>query len=866
MTSRKIMVLRSDRLGDLVLCSGYLARLVESFPDTRLDLWLAPETVVCEQILDPGLRVRALPFDRYMKCSDEVLRFWLQVIEAEGYQELIIPQFTLGYPEIVALTYASVGRRGGFRNSELGVSPGWMYLRLGAPRRSEEQWITDGPHVDPFCHEVEKYVALAAAQGLATDGLAPRLQVPQAPARQPSPPIIWPGCGEEGRRWPAANFAETAARLGWNSVEVGAAPAEEPIAAELQDKLCRRGIHTQVHICQPSELAETCAWLARHEVVLTNDTGIAHVGAALGCSVVAVSGAQHQGRFSVYGPRARTVFADVPCRQCKGCCIFDEAPQPCVAEIDVGAVVEAVRDRSDGARSIYVPISAAWRVPELFSRLTAARRRLELAGREARIEFSQALEAARRNARDAEAEITRVRAYLENAELQRTKWEALCHEAEAHRDERARLSEEAEAQRDYWQRLCNEAELQRDQWQQLCNEAEQQRDQWQRLCNEAEQQREHWRSSYEQMEGLFQQARGRAQNAEALVDRFYRHFPWARATEEAPLPKISIVTPSFQQRRYIEETIQSVLDQRYPNFEHIIVDAGSTDGTVDVLKSYPHLRWISEPDRGQAHAINKGLLISSGDIVAYLNSDDVYRPGAFHAVAEGFREHPEAGLLVGNCDYINESSAVIGHMKAKYEKIEDLIRYWGWDKWYCIPQQAVFMRRELLAEIGLFDVSFHMVLDYDMWLRAAQATNFHLCGKTLAAFRLATNTKTTARTHEMYYEELEASRRRWKLLPLSRRIAVSVEAHRHLANKLLDVAEHYAFEDLNPKVRGALLAGSARHWPALALSPRFVGTGFQLLTGRFPRVRGGVRYAHRKYLGLKWRWRQLRETDGQAAG
>jgi len=101
-------------------------------------------------------------------------------------------------------------------------------------------------------------------------------------------------------------------------------------------------------------------------------------------------------------------------------------------------------------------------------------------------------------------------------------------------------------------------------------------------------------------------------------------------------PKITIVTPSFNQGNFIDENIQSVLTQNYPNFEHIIIDGGSIDGTVDILKKYSHLKWVSEPDRGQASALNKGFRMATGDVIGWLNSDDSYLPGTFEVVARAF--------------------------------------------------------------------------------------------------------------------------------------------------------------------------------------------------------------------------------------
>jgi glycosyltransferase involved in cell wall biosynthesis len=320
-------------------------------------------------------------------------------------------------------------------------------------------------------------------------------------------------------------------------------------------------------------------------------------------------------------------------------------------------------------------------------------------------------------------------------------------------------------------------------------------------------------------------------------------------------PRISVITPSFQKGRYIRETIESVLQQNDGNFEHIVVDAGSTDETLGVLRQYPHIRWVSEPDRGQAHAINKGLLMSTGQIVSYLNADDVYRPNAFAQVRQFFESTPEARIVVGNCDYIDDQSNIQGHLKAKYEKFEDLIRYWGWDRWYCIPQQSTFWRRDLLTEVGLFDISLHMVMDYDMWLRAAELTPIHVLDQTLAGFRITPDTKTGSSTHLMYYEEYRTSKKYWGRLPPGRRIRVAVEARHHLAMKLLDIAEHSSLNDMRRQVMTSLIKSSISYWPVATVYPRLLCTAAETLAGESP-VREAIKRVHRKYLGLRWRLQQ----------
>ena len=191
-------------------------------------------------------------------------------------------------------------------------------------------------------------------------------------------------------------------------------------------------------------------------------------------------------------------------------------------------------------------------------------------------------------------------------------------------------------------------------------------------------------------------------------------------------PLISIVTLSFNQGGSIEQTSRSVLEQGYPRFEHLVMDGGSTDQTVSILQQYPHLDWVSEPDRGQTHAINKGLRRARGEIVAYLNSDDVYRPGCFDLAAEAFAD-PACQVLVGDCDRIDGAGRVIGHDRAALDRPALLARFWLWGRGVLMPQPAVFLRASLIQAAGPFDESYDMAMDLEMWLRLARRTPSRCC-------------------------------------------------------------------------------------------------------------------------------------------
>ncbi|NWG08292.1 MAG: glycosyltransferase [Chloroflexi bacterium] len=210
----------------------------------------------------------------------------------------------------------------------------------------------------------------------------------------------------------------------------------------------------------------------------------------------------------------------------------------------------------------------------------------------------------------------------------------------------------------------------------------------------------------------------------------------------ADLPLVSIVTPSFNQVRYIEATIQSVLGQEYPRIEYIIVDGGSTDGTVDIIKRYESRLawWVSEKDKGQTDAINKGFARATGEILAWINSDDTYEPGAVAAAVQYLQGHPEVGMVYADCNFINEDGRVIGKFGSAQTDYRLLRR-----GYVHIPQQTMFLRADLWRQVGPLDPSFYFAMDYDLWTRiAARSQLKYLPGQTWANFRLHTTGKTIA--------------------------------------------------------------------------------------------------------------------------
>ena len=199
-------------------------------------------------------------------------------------------------------------------------------------------------------------------------------------------------------------------------------------------------------------------------------------------------------------------------------------------------------------------------------------------------------------------------------------------------------------------------------------------------------------------------------------------------------PRITIVTPSFNQALYLEEAIRSVLAQGYPNLEYVIRDGGSTDGSVDVIRRYEgHLSdWLSEPDGGPAQAINRGFAATSGDILGWLNADDAYLPGTLHAIAEAFIQRPEASLVYGEGWYIDEASQPIEPCRFVRRRF---------DRRYLVNrdpilQPAAFWRRSLWQQVGPLDESLRWVFDWEWFIRAHAQGAFHYLPRDLALYRI----------------------------------------------------------------------------------------------------------------------------------
>jgi glycosyltransferase involved in cell wall biosynthesis len=222
-------------------------------------------------------------------------------------------------------------------------------------------------------------------------------------------------------------------------------------------------------------------------------------------------------------------------------------------------------------------------------------------------------------------------------------------------------------------------------------------------------------------------------------------------------PTISIVTPSFNQGTFIERTVRSVLGQGYPKLQYVVMDGGSTDRTLDVLQPYlPYFHYFSSaPDQGQADAIASGFEQTSGELMAYLNSDDLLAPDALHFVAAYFDQNPDIDLVYSHRCIVDANDRVVGHWYLP-PHVNFLMR-----RWDLIPQETCFWRRSLFEAAGNVDRSYRFAMDYDLFVRMMAHGKFRRLHRVLAAFRKHPTSKTIQQYATIGAEEVAAVRKKY---------------------------------------------------------------------------------------------------------
>ena len=272
-------------------------------------------------------------------------------------------------------------------------------------------------------------------------------------------------------------------------------------------------------------------------------------------------------------------------------------------------------------------------------------------------------------------------------------------------------------------------------------------------------------------------------------------WPWTEESEQLPdvMPdgqawsRVSIVTPSLDQGQFIEETIRSVLLQGYPDLEFIIMDGGSRDGSVDIIRKYEsHLTyWVSEPDEGQADAIAKGWRMCSGDVLAYLNSDDIYLPGAVATAVDFLNRHPEIGVVYGECFMTDPAGKRLELYPTAPFDYDEVVEK-GFNP---IPQPSTFMSRAVIDRIGLPDPELHFAMDLDLWLRAGLHFRFANIPVPMATFRLHPVSKSATKAVLMGDDYIRIYRRLTSSPDLP--VRLRHKERRLLARGFLMAAERY---------------------------------------------------------------------------
>jgi glycosyltransferase involved in cell wall biosynthesis len=252
-------------------------------------------------------------------------------------------------------------------------------------------------------------------------------------------------------------------------------------------------------------------------------------------------------------------------------------------------------------------------------------------------------------------------------------------------------------------------------------------------------------------------------------------------------PLVSIVTPSYNQVDYVEETICSVLEQDYPHIEYMVVDGGSSDGSVEIIRKYADRLawWVSEPDDGQSDAINKGFRRAKGEIIAWLNSDDIYLPGTIKKAVDALQSDPSLAFVYADLRSINARGEHVNTIRYRQFTLEDLLAF------HIIGQPTVFMRRSFLDQVGLLDTSYDYLMDHHLWLRMAAKAPFRYVPQEWAAARIHPLAKNVSGV-EVYgveaYRMLEWANAQPKLAEAMARASNRIwgGAHRFNARYLLD--------------------------------------------------------------------------------
>lgn len=220
-----------------------------------------------------------------------------------------------------------------------------------------------------------------------------------------------------------------------------------------------------------------------------------------------------------------------------------------------------------------------------------------------------------------------------------------------------------------------------------------------------------------------------------------------------PTPLVSVITPSFNTGRYIEETLRSVAEQDHPRVEHIVLDSGSTDETPAILARFPSVRLIAPAPGGVTEKVNHGFSIARGDVLGWINADDFYLPGAIAKAVEALRANPEAGLVYCNFLHVDEASAELERERSKQAGFRELVEERNW-----VPHQTAFFRREAIEAIGQLDTRYPLVQDWDLWIRISKEFPLVYVDDWWAAFRVSRGQRSDVHKYAFWRQGRELTR------------------------------------------------------------------------------------------------------------
>jgi glycosyltransferase involved in cell wall biosynthesis len=289
----------------------------------------------------------------------------------------------------------------------------------------------------------------------------------------------------------------------------------------------------------------------------------------------------------------------------------------------------------------------------------------------------------------------------------------------------------------------------------------------------------------------------------------------------------SVITPSWNQGKFLRACIGSVVSQGDPDFEHLIFDNCSTDGTAAVAAEFPHVRFVSEPDRGQSHAVNKGLAAARGEIICWLNSDDEYAPGAFAKLREAFSD-PAVNVVFGDARQIEYDGRGDEVARGKFDSRLDLVRWWS--SRVKLHQPAVIFRSEAAAKTGPLREDLHLVMDYEFWWRMSENFDFCYIPQVLAIQHRQPDSKTIRSWATALAERERVFTPYYSLIDGGDRPALMREKRRKLGRSYL--LQAYALAPTRRMDAVRLLAKSFREWPQGIREMRWPGVFKKMLLGQ----------------------------------